>query len=375
MIVLPKFAVLDTATLAKLAHDSFCDDSASRARVRSLIEGFKQSGTYIGITFTHLAELLGHADETKVRDRLKFLRGVPLMAWVRPYNRTWFPGSSLDLLLREIEVAAQQKAQWSEITRQVRPDVWETGTGEEIIADHDRLLPLLRARLKRHRDIGIYVASVRRTDPGRVSSVTLKEIQTWRSRSKKQRKAYWAPFAQDLQAQLEKHGDRRLGEPRQAAVDFANQSYTRIEKILAQHGDPTQRILEEFEVPPERVSPEMTIAELGELAVYAEKLKIFGKRLRPPRKLTMANIPPDALPSYVFSRRLEGMQQTADRVSGSDLGDQHIAALLLYADFVEVDKRTQEYLRRVQRLDPELATLMGRFGRASRYEQLLDLTV
>jgi len=47
----------------------------------------------------------------------------------------------------------------------------------------------------------------------------------------------------------------------------------------------------------------------------------------------------------------------AERVSGSDLSDQHLATLVLYADGVEVDKRTNEYLRQVERAAPGLAVL------------------
>ena len=60
-----------------------------------------------------------------------------------------------------------------------------------------------------------------------------------------------------------------------------------------------------------------------------------------------------------FDRSLHQIQQSADRVAGSDLGDTSLACLSMYADATEVDKRTAEYLNRVQRNGSPISDLIG----------------
>lgn len=64
------------------------------------------------------------------------------------------------------------------------------------------------------------------------------------------------------------------------------------------------------------------------------------------------------------------VQRKAERVSGSDLGDGHIAMLTFYADAVEVDKRTREFLSQVRRADPTLGSLMCTFFSSSDYAEI-----
>lgn len=299
---------------------------------------------------------------------------VPLIAWVRPYNGNWFPGSSVDVLLREIEFAVERpQASWAEIVDSVRPHVWETGVGAEIIVDEPRLWALVRAVAMRRLESAKYIASVARTDPGQMSEVTLEEVRTWPERSSEERKAYWVPFAKDLERQLKRHGDERLDDCETAAAGFASENFNLVEAMIAKGGDPIERLLEHFGIPPEITSPKMSIADLGLLCVYSRQLAILGRKLRTPFPLNAKDLPPGRLPSHVLSGRLESLQRTADRVSGSDLGDQHIASLILYSEFVEVDKRTGEHLRRIQKKDQGLASLMGHFGRHPRYDELIGL--
>ena len=63
-------------------------------------------GAYIGISANHVFELIRHGDPAVVRDRLNFLRSIELMAWVRPVSGNWFPGSYVDVLVREVDFFA-----------------------------------------------------------------------------------------------------------------------------------------------------------------------------------------------------------------------------------------------------------------------------
>ena len=79
----------------------------------------------------------------------------------------------------------------------------------------------------------------------------------------------------------------------------------------------------------------------------------------------------EALPSWRIASGLSRFGQRRTRRPGSDVHDQHLAALAAYVDCIYVDKRTHEDLRRVVRKDPELSVLFGSVRKASNYENLL----
>jgi hypothetical protein len=154
------------------------------------------------------------------------------------------------------------------------------------------------------------------------------------------------------------------------ASHFAENTIRQVETFEAAGGDPIQQMLKDYGVPTELLRPEMTIGELGELAVYIKQLQLISEDLRPSVQVTVRDVPPETLPSYEVQHRLSRLQKLAPRVSGSDHGDGYLAMLVLYADAVEVDKRTFEYLQQVLRGNSGMKSLVGQLYRASDYSNL-----
>ena len=205
----------------------------------------------------------------------------------------------------------------------------------------------------------------------RVGDVTLGEISKWPSRSADARIEFRGPFPSGFGKTIEAAwGQSSCRQCSQRGTHFAGDNFALIEALAAKPGDAIEHILEWTGIPRQLITPEMTINEIGALATYARVLKMVSRKLRTSVNLSITDVLPERLPSYALLLQLEVVQRKADRVAGSDLGDQHIAALLPYADFVEVDKRTNEYLRRVGRQNPELAEVMGRFGRTPHYDMV-----
>jgi hypothetical protein len=370
-LAIPKMVVLDSATLGKLSRDYWDQDACSRDKARSFIARLQYLGVFVTFTLTHVIELLRHGDEQVVQDRLRFLRSIPLIAWLRPYDHGWFPGGIPDLLSRELHAVVHGSAQnWREIVDAVRPELWETGMGSEMFVDNDEFWLAIKRESNRLNEKEKYVASMARTDPGQISDVKLSEVLRLPIRPKEERGAYMRRFAKEMQRQLDQHGDKRFDCSHDVAIDFANSTLQDVKDIDEMGGNLIQNLLKSVDVPLELVSPERTCGELGELAVYAKRLKMISKSLRPPIELTMRDIPQDTLPSYVLERKLASIQKKTERVSGSDLGDRHIAPLIFYTDGIEVDKRTCEFLNQVRRNEPKLASLMGRFFPSSDYSQI-----
>jgi len=366
--------ILDSATLGRVSRDYWDQDVSSKAKARTFITRLQDLGVFITFTLTHVIELHRNKNEQVHRNRLKFLRSIPLIAWLRPYNRNWFPGSIHDLLCRELHVVVHGSARkWRAIVDEVRQDLWETGMGSDMFVENDELWLNIRRESNRLHEKEKYTASMARTDVGQIKDMKVSEALHLPIRPKEERDDYIHWFSQEMQRQLDQHGDKRLDYSNKAAIEFANSTLQDVKIIDDKSGNLTQRLLECVDVPEEFISPKMTLGELAELGVYAKRLKMFSRSLCPSAELTMRDFPQGTLPSYVLERKLVSIQRKADRVSGSDLGDSHIAPLIFYADGIEVDKRTYEFLNQVRRKEPKLASLMGLFFPPSDYSQIPEL--
>jgi hypothetical protein len=371
-LVTPKLVVLDSATLGNASRDYWSREQPLRVKARRFLAELTERGVYVAITLTHVSELLRYHDEHVVRDRLQFLRAIPLIASLRPYNRRGFPGGLLDLLLRELHaVVHADKRDWPVIVEHVRADLWKTGSGSDIVVDDDRMWLELRQEFQRQHHDELLIASIRRSDPGQTNNLTVRESERLPRRSKEERTAFMPRFAAAMREQLERHGDRRL-ESERATIAFLKSVMRDMQLFEQMGGDPIQRLLEHHDVPKDLVNLDMTAAEIGDLAVYIKQLKLLSSGLWPPIRVTVRDVPLNSLPSYVLEHKLAAIQRQATRVSGSDVGDGHIAPLTLYADGVEVDKRTCEFLSQVQRANGGLAKLMQPFFRSPDYAEIPD---
>lgn len=372
-LAVPRIAVLDSSTLGNVSRDYWSREDEARDKAHRFLAELMARGVFIAFTMTHITELLAHDNKSIVRDRLKFLSRIQLIAWLRPYRRTWFPGSIFELLTRELHAAVHGSVcSWHDIIQEVRPDLWETGTGSEMFVEDDQFWSAIRDESRRQHEHEIFVASVARTRPIGKTDLRLGDLPKLPERPKEAWANYTQRLAREMKRQLERHGDRRLRGVDAIASDFAGSTLKDMLEINELGGDFTRRILEFNGIPQELVGPETTVSEVGELAIYANRLKMLGQNLNPPLHVDMLDVPPESLPSYVVERRLSSRQDKTDRVSGSDLGDSFLAPLVLYGDGVEVDKRTYHHLEAIRRADTKLADVMHPFFRSPDYLEILQ---
>ena len=114
------------------------------------------------------------------------------------------------------------------------------------------------------------------------------------------------------------------------------------------------------------IRDDRTIAELSahgtfrsQLMVVAEKTRLLFQRLK--------RVEMQSLPSWRIADALRRHGQERTKKPGSDVHDQHLAALAAYTYILFVDKRTMDDLRRVRQKQPELAALFGEIRKASDF--------
>lgn len=371
MILIPRIVMLDTSHLGEMSRDYW--DASSYRRVRETVDELAAANWYIGITFSHIAELIRHRDDRVVNDRLEFLRVLPHVAWVRPYCGNWFPGTIVDVHLREIECRFELPNSDAELRiEHLRPIIWETGTGAEIIQKDFPGWKPLRSQAQRHVHDEIYIESMIRPDAGRIRSTTIGEMRKLPIREKSERAKFLQRFAAEFQRQLIEHGDPKLTRPDLAANTFALDAVKRIEKAEQRSDNPTAELLFEYGIDEELLDPLMTMEDFGFLTVFARRLQLLAEMLRPPRLLTLQEIKSEDLPSWLIYRELMRAHGRECRVAGSNMGDSDIASVGLYADMCVVDKRTHNHLRQSRRRIPSLSIFLNRYTKASHYSTVLN---
>ncbi len=374
MLARPRFIVLDTATLGRLAKDTWSGDTSARENALTFVKGLADLGCSIVVELTHLIELLRHKNPAVVDDRMRFLRSLPLIAWPRPYDRHWFVGScSLDIGAREIERFLEGTNQsFADILEAVRVDLWETGVGNDMFPDRPEFWSELVSNFQGSEQQDRYIASFAKPGAHDVGSRRVGDAKLAPPIPEREIPLRAARLAEQLTDHVEESGDKRLENVRGEAVGFAGETSERIRAILASGGDIAEWVCREHGIPRSLVDDDMSVSELGDLAVESNQLRILARRLDPLLHVDLTVVPPGSLPTLSMNRELTAIQQKASRVSGSDLGDGHLAALCLYADVTEVDRRTAEYLGQIQRNHSKLGAVMRSFVRSSEYPTLLE---
>jgi hypothetical protein len=363
--------MIDTSLLGEMSRDYWLADR--HYMVRETVDGLAAANWYIGLTFSHVTELIRHNDNRIANERLDFLRVLPHVAWIRPYNGNWFPGGIIDVHLRELECHFDTPGLSAELKiDHLRPVLWETGTGAEIIQkDFDGWGPL-RSQARRQIQDDIHYASIARSDVGGIRKRRLSEIRKLPIRPKNERAIAAKVFAAELNRQLLDYGDERLTQTSLAARSFTSDVVRRVAEIGRDSDDPTAELLLEHGVEEESLRPSMTMEELALLTVFGEHLKLLAQLLRPPKSLTLREITMDDLPSWLIIRELMRAHWREVRVSGSNLGDSDISGAGLYADICVVDKRTHDYIRQSRQRIPALNMLLDRYKKVSSYQQLIE---
>ena len=373
-ILMPLITVFDNATLGRLAKGATCKDGFRRGEVRRFLDQLTEHGHFIGLSATLVLEFFGHADDRVFRCRRHFLAGLPCIAWVRPYSGEWFVGDFTDTLCRELHALIHQGIRdRSELLDAVRAQTWETGVGSDMFGDaNDAVREVFRRGGLQLRDRASYVASMVKSDPTGISAVKIAELKNLPLRQKQSWHTFTNQLIRERSKLIRKHGDKKLhatAEP--AAAVFYREVLQLAESVAADRA--AEAFCERFAVPAEFVGDNTTVGELSSLVSLSLQIAAIGERLRPPLRVSLADVRRQELPTLEFCETLQETQTQAIRYAGNDMSDSQIAAMALYADAVEVDKRTFDYITRLAHKNSIVNSVVGKFIKSSAsFDNLLE---
>lgn len=369
-LVKPKLVSLDSSTIGKVAKDYFSSNAQQRRDARDFVDQFTHLGVYVALSLTQVIEVIRHQNDSVTTSRFRFLADLPLVAWVRPYDNSWFVGSAVSIAARELHSLSHKGASnWSEIVSVTREQLWETGTGRDMFVEENPVWAHLIADARKHQNHERYVSSIAKPDSGGFYNEKLSDLRSLPRRPKEKRHEFFRHFVAAMATKIRDQGDKRVTDEEANGISesFTLDTVEQIETFEARGGDVLENILLSYGIPPSLVHDDMTMGEFGELCVMVRQLKMVANKIKPSIDITLATYGPDALPSMTLERRLSAIQQKEHRVSGSDLGDGHLAVLSMYCDAIEVDKRTYNLLNRIRKDDKSLDTLMGLLIREPDY--------
>jgi hypothetical protein len=129
-----KFLSLDSSLLANLSRDYYSVNATSRHHAREFVSLNLAAGWTPLICWHQLEELIRHPDEEIAAQRVRFIRGLPALAWISTASVPKDVGSICDILVCEVAVVVENRsAKLLEVREAVKRRLLCFGTGSEAL--------------------------------------------------------------------------------------------------------------------------------------------------------------------------------------------------------------------------------------------------
>jgi hypothetical protein len=299
-----------------------------------------------------------------------------MVASITPITTDDAPGSVLDMLIFEVaEAFKDPDASVVTIRDRVMQRLVRCQTGRQAIGPYVASLEQITEEFRRREEVNreiIAISYSRYIDIGKSKVVDWLKGQ-WRETQDAERRL--AKMSQDLAEDIRQHGDKRISDASAIAIRFIDsvRSNAGMADVSRKHPPPGKLLPEDIDV--SDIGPDMTMDELGDLAVFRRKLRLANAVLSLPWPDLKARVTESRLPSGLIQSTLRRYRQDLPERKGSELIDKYLACLAPYADITYVDKRVHETVVRACRASPEFASLIRRVERAAAYADVAEQLV
>jgi hypothetical protein len=371
-IVIPKIVAPDSSHWANWIDSAVDPDPARRLTAERFYERLLEAGRIPFLSWHHLEELLGIADDDSARRRIAFLQKLPVLAFLKLPSDDPNIGSVIDVLSAEVRAVLNGCLDLQSVRATAKLTMLKTGSGTDALGEHGWIWDVVRKEFLRRREQAKLIVSttgMNLFDEFR----TIGEIAKGRLRTSSERAAKLSRMKSGINQHIRTRGDRDIADHEAMSDTFMND----VENFIPPDGMSVRDVivlgLVSQGVNPEEVKDDILLSDLNRLAIYRAKLKVVAQNLAVSFE-SVKHVQMELLPSWQVERALRQFGQDRPRRSGSDLIDGYLAALAPYVDELFVDKRTAEDLRRVKAKDSIVAPLICTIRKSASFEEIAIAT-
>jgi hypothetical protein len=344
-IIRPRFIAIDSSVLGALIRDANGAHGAERTAASEIINRIHDGRLLPTLTLTLMSELLQHDDDRIVAARLDALAAIPNLAYVKSFQHPSQAGSIIDVGAAEVDaVFIRRLKKPSAIAEHAKKTFLSLAKGRDLMLPYRAVLPELRRRLSESRKEARILSSLVHADVLKNRNQTLRVALRDSIGFRKDVEAATADLAEKWASALDSQGDKKMQNRREVGKRFIAAQAPTFKSLAKSKLSVLETMCANAHVDIRAVSLDMTVEEFCWMPVYQRHLHIFSEVLGLPTKLTEFDVPSGLLPHWIVRREIFHARRGAARAAGSDLGDDHLAALACYADLTIVDKRTYAYL-------------------------------
>ena len=370
----PFLVAIDSSILNNIARDYFHEEKYKNSIANDFLDKLYNCSAIPVITWHHIEEMLAHKNDKIAAMSIAFIKELPLLAIVKSDVKN-FIGSILDIEVNEIRYILKMDAITIDtIIKNTKRNIYKFCSGSEII---DPLIPILFGTLRQEVLSKVNksreIASISRAK-------TLKTHYKYKLSDIKNMKNYiysdevthilLNQIKNDLNFEIKKKGDKKI-----LSVDETTNNFISNIKIKNNYSNkPMIDVIQERSgLTKEEFNKIRSWEDLECVPIFRSRLKTIADILKDGNREEILKIEEKNCPTWLLWKELYKIRVNAERASGSDINDNLLVGLCLYADLTIVDKRTHEYLTQIKRKNNLIKKHIGNFEKLSNYVDLLSL--
>jgi hypothetical protein len=366
-----RLLALDTSHLIELIRNKNAASTLRRYEAETFERCLLEQGFVLFLSLHHLAELLSYRGENVVEQSLRYIRTLPVVAWIAPAG-TAGVGAITDLMACEVKSALHDPASdVFGVRDRTAPVAIRYGSGEEALAGLDTAptthLQEFRRQAERHRSI---VAISRTMDFG-VSGTRIVDLARRPIRSQVEADQILNRMQTQLTEAVKSRGDKKISDPNVVASDFYRSVRDSAAAFYNTAANPVLTFLKAMGLDPSEITETMTVGNATDIIQFRQHLRIASEIIGISYDTLKTSVRPEQIPSWIIQQGLARHHQKLNRHDGSELADNFLVCLAPYVETCTVDKRTRENVTRAGRFITEFKELTSSVTKAARYTEVL----
>lgn len=366
----PRLVVLDSSQLGQWFADRTSDNRHARGQADTFEKQLSDNDYVPLLCWHHLEELLQHENTLTAKRRIRALHSLPRVAWLAG-SAEGHLGNIVDILAAEAAIAFyRQTIPPSQIGPLAKPVLINVSTPRHFLGDHAlkwlKFQPLLKDRQARAREL----VAIKRSKFADLSATKVVDLMRGTIANGEERDRNFADLQIKLAADVAERGDRRIPDAHVVAGDFMRQVAQMADATPSSAAQLVLGLMFSRGITAADITEDVTVSELNDLATFRSQLKVASEKLDIPWRELNAKVAMTRVPSTIISQALERYGPELSEYKGSELNDEYLLRLGVYADRTYVDKRTLEALRRARPKVPVLNDLLPDVRRAAHYRDI-----